>query len=307
MIVQRHVPLLLILYFCSRNSLKISALNFFLCFYLKWCRAKLQALLHVLLQLVLDADLLLFGEWGHRKSSDDCLLPHCNTDQHHINDRTDARCCWQKNGNHSQWSIFTQWIMWDAFENDAVGCKKESSLCWQDVWPPQETPSSFLPAIRVQKHPQPLWHHLLSRKQCWTEDLGLVGKEQRTMHEGTGAAQKTQKNEKQNQKNCIYAHMVYEQICQDVTPNVETSVTESDFQKCQEIKWLLTRQLPTLQDFDREEALTHMHIIPLSKTHILQANKEFDGIDKKKNQKTANKNIITFSGCWGKSLNLFFI
>lgn len=69
---------------------------------------------------------------------------------------------------------------------------------------------------------------------------------------------------------------------------------------------MLTRQLPTLQDSDREEALTHMHISPLSKTHILQAHKEFDGIGKK-NHKTANENIITFSGCWGKSLNLFFI
>lgn len=53
-------------------------------------------------------------------------------------------------------SVFTQWIMWDAFENDSVGGEKESSLCWQDVWASQETPSSFLPAIRVQKHPQPL-------------------------------------------------------------------------------------------------------------------------------------------------------
>lgn len=42
---------------------------------------------------------------------------------------------------------------------------------------------------------------------------------------------------------------------------------------------MLTRQLPSLQDFDREEALTQ--ISPLSKTHILQAHKEFDGIEKK--------------------------
>lgn len=71
-------------------------------------------------------------------------------------------------------TIFTQWIMGDAFKNDAVGCKKESSLCWQDVWAPQEAPSSFLPAIRVQKHPQPLWHQVLSRKKCWSENLGLM-------------------------------------------------------------------------------------------------------------------------------------
>lgn len=74
-------------------------------------------------------------------------------------------------------SVFTQRIMWDAFENDSVGGEKESSLCWQDVWASQETSSSFLPAIRVQKHPQPLWHQLLSRKQCWTKNLRLMGKE----------------------------------------------------------------------------------------------------------------------------------
>lgn len=44
--------------------------------YLKRCRAELQAFLHVLLQLVLDADLLLFGQCGHWEGSDHCLLPH---------------------------------------------------------------------------------------------------------------------------------------------------------------------------------------------------------------------------------------
>lgn len=53
-------------------------------------------------------------------------------------------------------SAFTQWIMWDAFEDDSVCGEKESSLCWQDVRAPEETPSGFLPAVRVQQHPQAL-------------------------------------------------------------------------------------------------------------------------------------------------------
>lgn len=44
--------------------------------YLKWSGAELQAFLHVRLQLVLDADLLVFGQSGHWESSDHCLLPH---------------------------------------------------------------------------------------------------------------------------------------------------------------------------------------------------------------------------------------
>lgn len=52
---------------------------------------------------------------------------------------------------------------------------------------------------------------------------------------------------------------------------------------------MLARQLPTLRDSDTEEALTHMHISPLSKTHILQAHKEFDGIEKKPPQNCQKK------------------
>lgn len=37
-------------------------------------RAELQTFLHVLLKLILDADLLFFGQCGHWKSSDHCLL-----------------------------------------------------------------------------------------------------------------------------------------------------------------------------------------------------------------------------------------
>lgn len=44
--------------------------------YLERSGAQLQALLHVLLQLVLDADLLLFGERGHWEGSDHDLLAH---------------------------------------------------------------------------------------------------------------------------------------------------------------------------------------------------------------------------------------
>lgn len=50
-------------------------------------------------------------------------------------------------------SVFTQWVMGGAFENDAVCGEKEGSLCWQDVRAPLETPSGPLPAVRVQKHP----------------------------------------------------------------------------------------------------------------------------------------------------------
>lgn len=71
-------------------------------------------------------------------------------------------------------SVFTQWIMGDAFENDAVCCEKEGTLCWKDVWAPQEAPGGLLPAVRVQKHPQPLRHQLLSRKQCWAQNLRLT-------------------------------------------------------------------------------------------------------------------------------------
>lgn len=44
--------------------------------YLERSGAQLQALLHVLLQLVLDADLLLLGERGHWEGSDHDLLAH---------------------------------------------------------------------------------------------------------------------------------------------------------------------------------------------------------------------------------------
>lgn len=44
--------------------------------YLERSGAQLQALLHILLQLVLDADLLLFGERGHWEGSDHDLLAH---------------------------------------------------------------------------------------------------------------------------------------------------------------------------------------------------------------------------------------
>lgn len=56
--------------------------------YLKGCRAELQTFLHVLLQLVLDAYLLFFGQRGHWESPDHCLLPYWthNKDQHHITD-----------------------------------------------------------------------------------------------------------------------------------------------------------------------------------------------------------------------------
>lgn len=49
--------------------------------YLKWCGAELQAFLHVLLKLVLDADFLLFGQCGHGERPDDRLLPHCTQTQ----------------------------------------------------------------------------------------------------------------------------------------------------------------------------------------------------------------------------------
>lgn len=46
---------------------------------------------------------------------------------------------------------------------------------------------------------------------------------------------------------------------------------------------MLSRQIATPRDSDREEeAWTHMHISVLSKTHILQAHKEFDGTGKNK-------------------------
>lgn len=47
--------------------------------YLERSGAQLQALLHVLLQLVLDADLLLFGERRHREGSDHDLLANWMT------------------------------------------------------------------------------------------------------------------------------------------------------------------------------------------------------------------------------------
>lgn len=53
---------------------------------------------------------------------------------------------------------------------------------------------------------------------------------------------------------------------------------------------MLSCQIANPQDCDRED-LPHMHIRVLSKTHILQAHKEFDGTVK---NKIANKNIITF-------------
>lgn len=123
--------------------------------------------------------------------------------------------------------------MWYAFKNDAVGCKKESSLCWQDVWAPQETPSSFLPAIRVQKHPQPFWHQVLSRKKCWSENLGLMGTEhndvsqKRTKRHVRTHTHRHTKEKRQH----ICIHTTYEPIRQGVTLNMKTSVTESDFFK----------------------------------------------------------------------------
>lgn len=52
--------------------------------------------------------------------------------------------------------LFTQRIMGGAFENNAVCGEEEGSLCWQDVWAPQEAPCGLLPTVGVQKHPQPL-------------------------------------------------------------------------------------------------------------------------------------------------------
>lgn len=46
--------------------------------------------------------------------------------------------------------------MGGAFENNAVCGEEEGSLCWQDVWAPQEAPCGLLPTVGVQKHPQPL-------------------------------------------------------------------------------------------------------------------------------------------------------
>lgn len=66
--------------------------------------------------------------------------------------------------------------MRDAFKDDAVCGEKESSLCWQDVRAPQQAPSGLLPAVRIQKHPEPLRHQLLSRKQHWTQNFRLTGR-----------------------------------------------------------------------------------------------------------------------------------
>lgn len=66
--------------------------------------------------------------------------------------------------------------MRNAFEDDAVGGEEEGSLCWQDVWAPQQAPSGLLPAVSIQKHPQTFRHQLLSRKQSWTQNLRLRGK-----------------------------------------------------------------------------------------------------------------------------------
>lgn len=68
----------------------------FLSVYLKRSGAELQALLHVLLQLILDADLLLFGERRHWEGSDHRLLAHWtkagNTNQQGITEKT-VLCC----------------------------------------------------------------------------------------------------------------------------------------------------------------------------------------------------------------------
>ena len=78
--------------------------------------------------------------------------------------------------------------MGGAFENNAVCGEEEGSLCWQDVWAPQEAPCGLLPTVGVQKHPQPLWHQLLPGKQSWTQNLRLTGKEKNnTWHSRTDA------------------------------------------------------------------------------------------------------------------------
>lgn len=65
---------------------------------------------------------------------------------------------------------------------------------------------------------------------------------------------------------------------------------------------MLSCEIATPRDFDRED-LPHMHIRVLSKTHILQAHKEFDGTVKNKNCQQKQSHIPY----WGKSHDLFFI
>lgn len=45
--------------------------------------------------------------------------------------------------------VVTQWVVRSAFENDTVSGEEECSLCWQDVWSSQKTPSGLLSTVRV--------------------------------------------------------------------------------------------------------------------------------------------------------------